>query len=301
VSQVHYQEIPHDWEYSLDHAPVIVRARRTGPAALYREQVFPRETHVDGTEETVAREFARPYEILEVIRPAAGRPLGPGQEIRVWQEPEYGPTELEHFHRTGSIHSPFILVKEAEEEVREGRLVLFLEPHEGVWRSFNGAPEEGEALLKRRSRGELVPPERLLWHFENRSAFHRDGVAWWISESGLVAVHAVRPAEGAFLEERRGLWRLLPEDWEALSPLISGTDWSRLAFQGTLIPDETRPRIDTPGPDGGSWLVEASGSTPETRAYRRLLGALQGDAEGLRWRTVRESTVDFGWQPEAFR
>ncbi len=48
-------------------------------------------------------------------------------------------------------------------------------------------------------------------------------------------------------------------------------------------------------------MVEASGSTPEARAYRRLLGSLQGDAEGLPWRSVREETVEFGWQPEAFR
>jgi hypothetical protein len=270
VSQVDYQEIPHDWEYSLDHAPMIVLARRTGPAELYREQTFPRETHVDGTEKTVAREFAQPYEILEVIRPVPGRPLGPGQEIRVWLEPEYGPADLEHFHRTGIIHSPFILVKEAEEEVRDGRVVLFLEPHEGVWRSFNTSPEEGEALLERLPPEQVFPPEKLLWHFENRSAFHRGGIAWWISE-------------------------------EALSPLIRETDWSRLAFQGTLIPDETLPRIDIPGPHGGSWLVQATGPSPEARAYRRLLGALQGDADGLSWRTVREVTVDFTWQPEAFR
>ncbi len=193
VSQVHYQEIPHDWEYSMEHAPVIVLARRTGPPELYREKIFPRETHVDGSEETVAQEFAQPYEVLEVIRPAVGRPLGAGQQIRVWQEPEYGPEELEHYHRTGGLDSPFILVKEAAEEVKDGRAVLFLEAHEDVWRYFNGSPEEGEALLERQPREQLLPAEKILWHFEDRSAFHRDGIAWWISEEGLVAVHAVKP------------------------------------------------------------------------------------------------------------
>ncbi len=118
---------------------------------------------------------------------------------------------------------------------------------------------------------------------------------------GLVAVHAVQPGNGVHLEERRGIWRLLAEEWEVLSTLIRETDWSRLAFHGTLIPDETRPRIDIPGREGGSWLVRADGSTGEAQAYRRLLGALQGDAEGLSWRTVREDTVEFGWQPEVFR
>lgn len=151
VSQVHVHEIPHNWEHSLERAPVIVVARRSSSPQLYRQWVFPRETHYAQAEETVAREWVQHYEILEVIRPAAERSLGPGQEIRVWRQPEYGPGDLEHYHRTGEIHSPIILVKEAVVEILDGRVLLFLEPHQDVWRYFDDSPEEGESLLDRRA------------------------------------------------------------------------------------------------------------------------------------------------------
>lgn len=151
VSQVHYQGIPHDWEHSLEHAPVIVVARRKGGPQLYKEWIFPREAHYTRSEETIAREWVQAYEILEVVRSASGRPMVLGQEILVWQQPEYGREELEYYHRTGIIHSPMILVKEAAAEIRDGRVLLFLQPHEELWRFYNDAPEEGESLLKQRT------------------------------------------------------------------------------------------------------------------------------------------------------
>ncbi|TVQ18083.1 MAG: hypothetical protein EA382_18145 [Spirochaetaceae bacterium] len=150
VSQVDFHEIPHDWEHSLEHAPVIVVARQAGSPELYREWVFPRATHYERKEETVARESVQPYEVLEVIRADPNRPLNPGQRIDVWREPEYGRSELEHYHRTGIIHSPLILLKQAAAAIVDGRVLLFLTPHEEVWSYFNGSPEEGEALLERR-------------------------------------------------------------------------------------------------------------------------------------------------------
>jgi len=299
MSQVDYLGIPHNWEYSIDNAPVIVLARRSGPPKQYREWVFPRETHFTQSEETVAREWAQPYEVLEVIRPASGRPLGSGQEILVWQHQEYSWEDLEYYHRTGIIHSAIILVQEAVAESQNGRVLLFLEEHEEVWRRFNDAPEEGELLLERRPRKEFFQSQGLMWHFENRRASHPGGIAWWVGQGGLIGVHALRPADGTYLEERRGLWRLLPEDWEVMSPLIRETDWSRLEFKGELKPDETLPRVDVPGAGGGSWLVHGTGTSPEVLAHRRILGTLQSHAEGLPWIRVREDTVDFGWRPGA--
>jgi hypothetical protein len=298
MTQVHYQTIPHNWEHSFDNSPVIVLARRTGSLQKIREWVFPRETHVTKSEETLWQEWAQPYEILEVIRPAPGRPLGPGQEILVWQEQEYGWQDLEYYHQTGIIHSPFVLVQEAEEDIQNGRVLLFLEPSEDLWRPYNATPEAGEALLDRRGRERVFPPESLLLYFENRSRYHRDGIAWWISQEGLVGFHGIRILDGTYLEERRGIWRLLPEEWEQLSTLIRTTRWNHLEFRGALLPDETRPRLQLATPtQTGSWLVEALGESAEASAYRRLFGTLQSQAEGLRWIRTQDSFVDFGWKP----
>lgn len=54
VSQVHVEETPHDWEHSLEHAPVVVLARRSGSLELFREWIFPRETHYEKNQETGA-------------------------------------------------------------------------------------------------------------------------------------------------------------------------------------------------------------------------------------------------------
>ena len=75
MSQVHVQEVPHNWEHSLERAPVIVVARRSGS----------------------------------------------------------------------------LQVQQAVAEVLGGRVLLFLEPHQDVWRYFDDSPEEGESLLDRRA------------------------------------------------------------------------------------------------------------------------------------------------------
>lgn len=161
MSQIDYQSIPHNWSHSMDNAPVIVIARKTGSLQKIQERVFPKETHITQSAETIWQEWAQPFVILEIIRPFPGRPLGPGQEILVWHQQEYSWEDLESYHRTGIIHSLSVLIQEAEEPVKDGRVLLFLEPHEHIWRPYNFSPEEGEALLERRTREQLFTPENL--------------------------------------------------------------------------------------------------------------------------------------------
>jgi hypothetical protein len=158
VSQVFYEEIPHDWEFSLQYAPVIVLARRIGDPVVYREWIFPKETHFQQEAESRAAEWAQGYAVVEVLRPGTGHPLEPGQKILVWEAPEYHHSEIEHYHETGDIYSPFILKKTPTEEPGGVEVILFLQPHEEIWTFFNDAPEEGKALLERIPASKLQAP-----------------------------------------------------------------------------------------------------------------------------------------------
>jgi len=297
VSQVHYQEIPHDWERSITNAPAILVVRSAGEPELYREWLFPKSTHHEKKEETRATEWAQPYEIVEVLRPAIDRALGPGQRMLVWREPEYGKEELEYYHRTGNIHSPFILVKAASFVPDSDLLVLFIEAHETIWRPYDGSPPEGIALLKQAAARDLVEAKPLACYLEDRSAFHRDGVAWWLRADGLAVWHALRPAANGGLEEQIGFWRLTAEAWRGYRELIGRTAWAKLDLKQPLLPDETRPRLSVAGSGGGQWLLDLQGPSPEALAYQKLAGALQTGAQELPWLPKRQVQADFGWWP----
>jgi len=300
LSQVHYQEIPHDWEDSFQRSSAIVIARRAGDMELYKEIVFPKETHYNQNQETLYREWSLPYEVVEVIRPARGQALGPGQKIQVWLWGEYGPDDLESYHTTGIIHSPIILLKEREAEIQGDRVLLFLEPHENVWRSFNQAPEEGEGLLERLREEGTNPwaPESLFWYWEDRSWFHRDGEAIWISEEGLAVRHTLRFSDSGQIEERKVYWRIGSEDWEEAKMIIQGTLWDRLELRKILLPDETRPLLWAGGVKGGQWLIDIVEPSEESLAYQKILGLSRSQGEDIPWLEVSDDRENFQWWPQ---
>lgn len=301
VSQVLVQKMTHDLKSSVRQAPLIVVGRDLKQRKTTKEIVFPKSTHHKKQEETTYREFARRFEVKRIIKSDLESPPKVGSVIDVWVEPAYDEHATRLFHEQGASESPIVLEARPRCRPAGDEVILFLVPHEGIFRTASGSADEGLGVLAEVEdlvRGLSNPT---LWYMEDRSAFHRDGKAVVIGEDGTLFVHIIENQGKKKLREQKCTTRLDEKELARVKKLVETTRWENLEFTGTLIPDETRPSLFVGLSVKSQWTIEPARPGPELDAYQAILRiAFEKCASAKRvWKNPGE--IDFQEWPTRVR
>lgn len=296
MSQVHVEEVPHDLKRSVHNAELIVVARDLKKTVTHKQKVFPKSTHFRKAEETRYTELAREFEVVRVITSSLRSSPKPGSTIRVWVEPSYDEDATRRYHEQGLSKSPVVVHATPTSPPTSAERLLFLTPHEKIYRARSGAAEEGLASLSEVEdllHGQKNPT---LFSMEDRSAFHRDGKAIVIGEDGTVFVHVIEN-QGEKVRERRCQAVVSPPALAEVKRLVEQTQWQKLEHTGTLLPDETRPSIYVGLHLKRQWRIEPAGTGPERDAYAAMLRLAQEQCQGGTWTSRAAGEVDFRHWP----
>jgi hypothetical protein len=301
VSQVHVQTMAHDLKTSVREARLIVVGRDLKQRKTVKEIVLPKSTHHKKQQETIYREYARRFEVKRVIKSDLDAPPRVGSVIEVWVEPAYDEHATRLYHEQGIRKSPIAQQTEPRSKPTGDEVILFLEPHQGIFRHALQAADEGLGALAEvedRVHGLSNPA---LWSMEDRSAFHQDGKAVVIGEDGTLFVHIIENQGERKLSEQKCTTRLDEQDLARVRKLVETTRWENLEFTGTLIPDETRPFLFVGLGVQKQWRIEPARPGPELDAYQAILRIAFEKCASAKREWKKPGEIDFQAWPARVR
>ncbi len=301
MSQVHIHEMPHLIKESARSAKLIVVAERVEGQEIYRKVVFPKSTHHSKAQTTTHVEYKKPYIIKDILYSDAKIKEMRGDKIFLYQRPAYRLDDIKDYHEQGISKSPIILEKTAVYPPQSNTVILFLDTFDDIYEVVDTAPEEGiEGLekVKRLIRGRT---NLTLWYYEDRSAFHGNGMAIVIGEDGEVFYHHIDFFKESFRKERICENSIDPKGFMRVKSLVAKTKWSKLEFKGTLIPDETRPSLYIGLKDKRSWTIEPALKTKESGALQEIITLVKEMCSQTKEHKKDMKEIDFKLWPETIR